>query len=108
MIRACVRQGRLEAEDPIPEEWEGQFVKIVPLTPNDPQPDLEERLALLQALGPTEFEPGERETAASAASTLKFRVAALARVRGTRVRANAATRRFSCDSALACWRSRTA
>ena len=35
-----------------------------------------------------------------AASTLKFRVAALARVRGTRVLANAATREFSCDSAL--------
>ena len=31
----------------------------------------------------------------SAASTLKFRVAALARVRGTRVLANAATRKFS-------------
>ena len=38
----------------------------------------------------------------SAASTLKFRVAALARVRGTRVLANAATRKFSCDSALVC------
>ena len=33
----------------------------------------------------------------SAASTLKFRVAALARVRGTRVLANAATRKFSCS-----------
>jgi hypothetical protein len=39
-------------------------VKILPLTPDDPQPDLEERLAVLQALGPTEFEPGERELAA--------------------------------------------
>jgi hypothetical protein len=55
MIRAAVRQGRLEIQDPIPEEWEGQSVKIVPLTPDDPQPDLEERLAALQALGPVEF-----------------------------------------------------
>jgi hypothetical protein len=39
-------------------------VKIVPMTPDDPQPDLEERLAALQALGPMEFEPGERELAA--------------------------------------------
>jgi len=33
------------------------------MTPDDPQPDLEERLAALDALGPTEFEPGERELA---------------------------------------------
>jgi hypothetical protein len=39
-------------------------VKILRMTPDDPQPDLEERLAALQALGPTEFEPGERELAA--------------------------------------------
>ena len=61
MIRARVHQGRIEIQEPIPEEWEGQLVKILPLTPEDPQPDLEERLAALQALGPTEFEPGERE-----------------------------------------------
>ena len=64
MIRARVRQGRVEIEEPIPEEWEGQLVKILPLTPDDPQPDLEERLAALQALGPAEFEPGEKELAA--------------------------------------------
>jgi hypothetical protein len=64
MVQARVRQGRVEIQDPIPEEWEGQLVKILPLTPDDPQPDLEERLAALQALGPTEFEPGERELAA--------------------------------------------
>ena len=39
-------------------------MKIPHLTPDDPQPDLEERLAALQALGPTEFELGERELAA--------------------------------------------
>ena len=64
MIRARVHQGRVEIQDPIPEEWEGQLVKILPLTPDDPQPDLEERLAALQDLGPAEFEPGERELAA--------------------------------------------
>lgn len=64
MIRAQIRQGRLEIQDPIPEEWEGQAVKILPMTPDDPLPDLEERLAALQALGPMEFEPGERELAA--------------------------------------------
>jgi len=64
MIQARVRQGRVEIQDPIPEEWEGLAVKILPLTPDNPLPDLEERLAALQALGPTEFEPGERELAA--------------------------------------------
>ncbi len=61
MIRARVKQGRVEIEEPIPDEWEGQLVKILPMTPDDPQPDLDERLAALDALGPTEFEPGERE-----------------------------------------------
>ena len=63
VIRARICQGCVEAQDPIPEEWEGQSVKILPMTPDDPQPDLEERLAALEALGPTEFEPGERELA---------------------------------------------
>lgn len=63
MIRARVSQGRVEIQDPIPEEWEGQFVKILPLTPDDLQPDLEVRLAALQAPGPMQFEPGERELA---------------------------------------------
>jgi hypothetical protein len=64
MIRAQIRQGRVETQDPIPEEWEGQSVNIVPLTPDDPLPELEERLAVLEALGPMEYEPGEREVAA--------------------------------------------
>jgi hypothetical protein len=63
MIRARVHQGCVELQDPIPEEWEGQYVKILPLTPDDPQPDLESRLNALAALGPMEFEPGERELA---------------------------------------------
>ena len=65
MIRARVHQGCVEIQDPIPEEWEGQFVKILPLTPDDPQPDLEERLVASRLLGPMEFEPGERELAAN-------------------------------------------
>jgi hypothetical protein len=31
------------------------------MTPDDPIPDLEERLAALEALGPVEYDPGERE-----------------------------------------------
>jgi hypothetical protein len=64
MIRARIRDGRLETQEPIPEEWEGQSVKILPMTPDDPYPDLGERLAALRTLGPMEFEPGEREVAA--------------------------------------------
>lgn len=64
MIRAKVRQGRIEIQDPIPDEWEGRLVKILPLTPDDPPPDLEECLAMLEVLGPSEFDPGERELAA--------------------------------------------
>ncbi len=63
MIRARVRKGRVETEDPLPDEWEGQYVNIVPMTPDDPQLDLEERLAALLALGPIEYDPGEREVA---------------------------------------------
>src|SRR5262245_37315998 len=64
MIRARVRQGRVEIQDPIPEDWEGQSVKILRMTPDDPLPDLEERLAALQALVPAEFDPDERNLAA--------------------------------------------
>jgi hypothetical protein len=40
---------------------EGADVKVLPMTPDDPQVDLETRLANLCKLGPMEFEPGERE-----------------------------------------------
>jgi hypothetical protein len=63
MLDARIDQGRLVIQGPIPKEWEGQRVKILPLTPDDVTPDLEERLAVLRALGPMEFEPGERELA---------------------------------------------
>src|SRR5437870_1088467 len=61
MLQARIHRGRIEVEDPIPKEWEGLAVKILPLTPEDPLPDLEERLAALAALGPMELEKSERE-----------------------------------------------
>ncbi len=70
MIRARIQQGCIKTQDPIPEEWEGQLVKVLPMTPNDPLPTLEEHLAALHAMGPMEFEPGERELIASAIAEL--------------------------------------
>jgi hypothetical protein len=70
MIHARIHEGRVEVQDPIPEEWEGQLVKIVPLTPDDSLPDLEERLATLHSLGPLEFDPDERERIASSLEEL--------------------------------------
>jgi len=70
MIRARIYQGCVEVQEPIPEEWEGQLVKILPMTPDDPLPDLEERLAALHAMGPMEFEPGERELITGALAEL--------------------------------------
>jgi hypothetical protein len=64
VIQARIHHGRIEIQEPIPVEWEGQLVKILPLTPDDPVLDLEQRLAALQALGPMDFEPGERESIA--------------------------------------------
>jgi len=66
MIHAQVHKGRLKLLAPIPKSWEGREVTIRPatedeLTPDDPIPDLEEKLAALHALGPMQWEPGERE-----------------------------------------------
>jgi len=61
MIQALVHKGRIEVQEAIPKEWEGLLVKIMPLTPEDPLPDLEQRLAALHALGPMEYESGEQE-----------------------------------------------
>ena len=71
MIQGLVQHGRIEAQEAIPAEWEGQLVKIAPLTPDDPMPNLEQTLAELHALGPMEFEPGEREAMAVALAELK-------------------------------------
>lgn len=60
MIEARVEHGRIEVREPIPLEWEGQLVKVTPMTPDDPLPDLEERMATLHALGAMEFDSDEQ------------------------------------------------
>jgi hypothetical protein len=70
MLHARIHQGRVEVQDPIPTEWEGQAVKIVPLTPDDPLSDLEESLAALDALGPMEFAADERDVVEQAQAEL--------------------------------------
>jgi len=70
MIQARICEGHVEVQDPIPEEWEGQLVKILPMTPDDPFPDLEEWLTALHAMGPMEYEPGERERISRALTDL--------------------------------------
>lgn len=60
MVHAIIQNGQVEIQEPIPDAWEGQSVKIVPLTPDDPLPDLEARLAALHGLGPVETDPDER------------------------------------------------
>jgi hypothetical protein len=66
MIHARIKQGRVEVQEPIPAAWEGQLVKLMPLTPDDPLPDLEERLQALHAMGAMEFEAGERQAIGAA------------------------------------------
>jgi hypothetical protein len=66
MVKARIHRGRVELQDPIPEAWDGQMVKLVPLTSEDPNPDLERQLAALHALGPMEFEAGERQEISAA------------------------------------------
>jgi hypothetical protein len=61
MIVGRVEHGRIELASALPEEWEGQAIKIEPCTPDDSLPDLERRLAALHAMGPMEYEPGEQE-----------------------------------------------
>lgn len=61
MVFGRIQHGQIELAAALPEAWEGQLVRIEPCTPDDALPDLEQRLAELLALGPMEFEPGERE-----------------------------------------------
>jgi hypothetical protein len=65
MVHARINRSQVEVQGPIPAAWEGQTVKLVALSPDDPVPDLEERLLALHALGPMEFELGERQAIAS-------------------------------------------
>jgi hypothetical protein len=60
MIVGRVEQGQIQLASALPEAWEGQIVKIEPCSPDDAQPDLKQRLAALHALGPMEYEPGEK------------------------------------------------
>jgi hypothetical protein len=85
MIQALIHEGRAEVQEPIPASWEGQTVHIVPLTPDDPLPALEERLAALHRMGPAEFEPGEREQIRAQLDKLdRVSAAAMAAVQGGR------------------------
>jgi hypothetical protein len=66
MVLGRVHHGQIELTAALPATWEGQVVSVAPvseqsLTPDDPIPDLEARLAALHALGPMDYEPGERE-----------------------------------------------
>ena len=61
MIRARILQGKVTAQEPIPEAWEGQMVKIMLLSPDDALPDLDRRLEDLHGMGQMEFEEGEQE-----------------------------------------------
>ncbi|MCU0983158.1 MAG: hypothetical protein MUF25_28695 [Pirellulaceae bacterium] len=81
MIQALIHEGRVEVQEPIPASWEG----IVPLTPDDPLPALEERLAALHRMGPAEFEPGERDQIRAQLEELdRVSAAAMAAVEGGR------------------------
>jgi len=64
MIQGRVHHGQIELKDGIPESWEGQWVKIEPLTPDDPLPDLDLELRALHEMGPMEFDEKERESIA--------------------------------------------
>ncbi len=70
MVVGRVQQGEILLACSLPAEWEGQSVKIEPCTPDDPMDELEQRLAALHALGPMEYEPGERERNETALAAL--------------------------------------
>ena len=84
MIHALVHNGQVEVQEPIPDSWEGQFVKIIPLTPDEPFPNLDERLARLHELGRMEYEPDERERIVAELEELnKLSTAAMDRITGS-------------------------
>lgn len=60
-IQAQIQNGRVVTFDPIPMDWEGRTVTVSAATPDDPMTDVAKRLAALHALGPMEYEPGERQ-----------------------------------------------
>jgi len=66
MVRAIIKKGRVEVQDPIPADWEGRSVNIAVTTEDGPLPDLDARLASLHALGPMEYDAEERDAIAAA------------------------------------------
>jgi hypothetical protein len=60
MIVGRVEHGQIELTSALPEEWEGQAVKIEPYLPVEAATDLRQRLAALHELGPIEYEQGEQ------------------------------------------------
>ena len=83
MIQALIHNGQIEVQSPIPEAWEGQLVKIVPLMPDDSIPDLDRRLVELHAMGPIELDPDERTLVASELEELnKVSTIAMVRIAG--------------------------
>jgi hypothetical protein len=84
VVHAVIHNGQVAIQEPIPDTWEGQVVKLVPLTPDDPMPDLERRLAELHGPGPMELDPEERERIAAELCELnKISVAAMNRLTET-------------------------
>jgi hypothetical protein len=60
MIVGRIQHGQVEFDSPLPGEWEGMMVRVEPCSPDDTV-DLAARIAALHALGPMEYETGERE-----------------------------------------------
>ncbi len=65
MIHGVIQNGTILPLDPIPQEWsEGVEVVIeaAPRAAADERARIEQWFAALEALGPAQYEPGERET----------------------------------------------
>lgn len=73
MVTARIRDGRIEADEPIPDSWEGMKVLVQPLSVETDPDDLETRLRALHELGMTEFEDGEVERIQQALSEMDRR-----------------------------------
>jgi len=63
MIHGVVHDGAILALDPIPADWDGRSVVIEAAAnvPNDERAEIEKWYGELEALGPAQYEPGERE-----------------------------------------------
>lgn len=64
MIHGVIQDGKILPLDPLPQEWiEGLEVVIeaAPGTAGDERIQIEEWFAAFEALGPAQYEPGERE-----------------------------------------------